>query len=451
MRAIRGIAYIVLALVMNSCLRVDTNSQPLFDQVQCAILDRADQMVYWDSSIHECVDVIELDGALTQERVVQIALLNNRNLQASYEDLGIAKANLAQASLLRNPIFALAYRFPTQAMASDLVDMDLVQNFLEMLLIPVKKRAACAEIEATKSMLIGKILDVIAEAKIAFYALQAAQHTLELKNQIFFAAELSYEAAQKLFAAGNLRDLEVSQERLLYEQSKLELAICETVVLEQRERLNRVMGLWGCQIDWALTSISLQVPDVEEGYDTIENDAIARSVDLKMVCADLMATAAIFGMDTTRIVFPQFDMGVSSELEDRIWYVGPAFNIPIPLFDFGQANSAKAKAAIMQQWNTYSALAVEVRSRARSARFHCLNAFAQARYLEQVITPLSEQMTHQVLLQNNAMQKGVFHLLEAKRRELETKIQTVEQQKEYWTCKVVLQTLLSGHMFGGYE
>ena len=53
-----------------------------------------------------------LEGELTTNAAVQIALLNNAALQATFEELGIAQAELVQAGLLKNPVFAGHVRFP---------------------------------------------------------------------------------------------------------------------------------------------------------------------------------------------------------------------------------------------------------------------------------------------------------------------------------------------------
>ncbi|MDN3506517.1 MAG: TolC family protein [Simkaniaceae bacterium] len=433
-------------------MRVDTNSQPLFQQVHEDITNLTGQHIYWDASIQDSVKTISaeelLQKELTGEFAVQIALLNNQNLQAIYESLGIAKAQLAQAGLLKNPIFSFSYRFSLEAAVTDLIDASLFQNFLEILLIPLKKRMARAELEATQAMVTTQILAVIAETKIAFYRLQAAEQIWDLKKQILLATELSYEAAKKLFEVGNIKDLQVSMERSLYEQAKLEVASAEIAILEARERLNILMGLWGHQINWEIASKLPPIPIEEEDFKYIENDAIRSSIDLRAAYNGLLATAAGFGIDTTKLVFPLLDIGVSSERDDSVWYVGPAFSFAIPLFDFGQANSAKAQAKVMQEWNQYTALAIDIRSEARSSRFSLLNAFRQSRYMEKVIVPLAEEITHSTLLQHNAMQLGVFHLLSAKRVELEKKIQSIHMQQEYWISKVILQTLLNGHVLG---
>ena len=47
-----------------------------------------------------------LNQPLSADSVVQIALLNNRDLQASYAELGIAESDLVRAGRLANPSFS---------------------------------------------------------------------------------------------------------------------------------------------------------------------------------------------------------------------------------------------------------------------------------------------------------------------------------------------------------
>ena len=102
----------------------------------------------------------------------------------------------------------------------------------------------------------------------------------------------------------------------------------------------------------------------------------------------------------------------------------------------------------MQEWENYKALAIKIRSKARSFRFSLLNAYRQSRYVDKIIVPLFEEITNSTLLQHNAMQLGVFHLLDSKRQELEKKVEAVEKQKEYLISKIMLRTLLNGHVIG---
>lgn len=439
-------------LFLCGCIKVNTNAQPIFEDVQQNIQIQTGYSPCWNTDSYDGAYQIWVNGALEQELTLDlavfIALLNNRELQATYENLGIAKAHLVQSGLLRNPIFSLSYRFSTKSTFSDLIDIGLFQNFLEALLIPLKKRMAASELEATKAMVTAQIFDVIAQTKIAFYSYQAIEQIWDLKRQVLLGAESSFEAGQKLFKAGNIKELELTENREFYEKTKVELATLEIEVLNARERLNVLMGLWGSQINWRAQYCLPVLQEKELEWGDVENCAIAKSLDLAIARRRIYATAAGFGIDMARIVCPQFDLGPSSEREGGVWYVGPALAIGIPFFDFGQAVSAAAQSEILRQWNRYTALAIEIRSEARMKRIRVLNTHRKALYYQKVLVPIAEQLTSLTLFQLNAMQLGVFHLLAAKIHELEQKIQRVELVRDYWIARTELELLLNGHLMG---
>ncbi len=441
---------IVSLFSLHGCSRVNIDPQPVFEEVQQDVLTRSGHTACWDTCPDEaafkhCIESA-LEQELTADLAIYIALLNNRQLQATYENLGIAKAQLVQAGLLRNPIFALSYRFSTKSSVSDLIDIGLFQNFLEALLIPLKKRMATSELEATQAIVTTQVLDVIARTKIAFYEFQAQEQIWNLKKQVLLGAESSYDAARRLFEAGNIKDLELTANRTFYEQTKVELASLEVAILKARESLNVLMGLWGNQINWK-ASVCLPIAlENESDWGDIESCAIANSLDLAAARRQIYATASGFGIDTTRIVFPQMEIGPNSERDEGVWFVGPAIALGIPLFDFGQAASTAAQAEILRQWNQFTALAVNIRSAARLARIHVLNTHRQSQYYQKILVPLAEQLTSLTLLQHNAMQLGVFHLLATKLQELEKKIQAVENLRDYWIARTELELILNGHM-----
>ncbi|MFZ0565495.1 MAG: TolC family protein [Chlamydiales bacterium] len=435
-------------LFLSGCLRVNTDPCPDFKRVQEDVLERSGHTIYWEAPEGErafkaCIEKV-LGENLTADRAAYVALLNNRQLQATYESLGIAKADLAQAGLLMNPIFALAYRFTTQSTSSALINIGLLQNFLEALLIPLKKRSARFELESTRSMVTAQVLQVIADTKMAFYDLLAKKQIWNLQSQILLSLELSYETAKRLFEAGNLKKLDLVMYRVVYEEAKVALANVEIEILEAKERLNVLMGLWGDQIIWAAFDCLPDLKECEMSWEWVEQYAIANSLDLEIARREMGRTAAQFGVDTTRFIFPQLDLGPDAEREEGVWFVGPAIGIAIPFFDFGKANSAAAQAEISRQWNQYTALAIRIRSQARVARFRLLNAYRKSQYYQRVVIPLAEEVTANTLFQHNAMQLGVFHLLSAKQIELEKKIQGVEFLRDYWVERTALELILQG-------
>ena len=172
------------------------------------------------------------------------------------------------------------------------------------MLIPLKKKVSTNEFEATMNMVKAEILDIIAQTKIAFYSLASEKQILNLKKKMLLATELSYEVAQKLFDAKNITELDLEIKRSSYEQLKLEIASQEIIILEGKEKLNILMGLWGKDINWKYFSTLPIIPQKEESLNNVENEAIAKSLELKIVYKNLLATASSLGIDTTKIIIP---------------------------------------------------------------------------------------------------------------------------------------------------
>ena len=114
-----------------------------FDQVSQEVQQRTNMRVVWNSgtpedeqATHAVHDLLQQE--LTADAAVQIALLNNRELQALYEELHIAQADLVQAGLLRNPIFDAQIRFATSGSGTG-VDLGVAQDFVSLLILAVAK------------------------------------------------------------------------------------------------------------------------------------------------------------------------------------------------------------------------------------------------------------------------------------------------------------------------
>src|ERR1700677_1295311 len=96
-----------------------TNPKAAFDDVQQTVAARTGQSVEWrrgHSSSNDLARAIEplLKSTLTAQTAVTIAFLNNRSLQAGFEEIGISQADLAQASRLPNIELTGSWRFPNE-------------------------------------------------------------------------------------------------------------------------------------------------------------------------------------------------------------------------------------------------------------------------------------------------------------------------------------------------
>src|SRR5437867_8670727 len=239
-------------LALAGCAHVDPN--PAFRELANTVHLRTGKRVQWnrgsaeDAQAQAAVASL-LRRPLTADSAVQVALLNNHNLQATYEELGIAQAELVDAGLLKNPVFYFERRLPGQA-----AEIDLVQEFVDILLLPLRKRIAAAQFEAAKLRVGHEILTTAAEVRAAFYEHQGDQQLVDLRKTVADATERSAEAALKMHEAGNLRDLDLANEQASHAEAKIELAKGQSEATQSREKLNKLMGAYGAQTTWTLAA-----------------------------------------------------------------------------------------------------------------------------------------------------------------------------------------------------
>lgn len=178
---------------------------------------------------------------------------------------------------------------------------------------------------------------------------------------------------------------------------------------------------------------------------------MASSLGLTMLRNEMRVVASRTGIETTELVFPELAGGAAAEYEgpEDKWTAGPAIAIGIPIFDWGQARTAAGRHSLRRLWNEYTALAIEVRSATRAAKYRLRNARRQSEYYRRVVVPLAEQITAETQLRYNAMQLGVFQLLQAKQREIDTRRKYILAQRDYWIARTELEQILSGRMVRG--
>jgi len=189
-----------------------------FTEVRGLIAERLDQDVQWDQGTPEDARVRETVGKLLQNELavdaaVQIALLNNPTLQATYEDLGVAQADLVEAGLLKNPVFSGFVRLPHSGPPSQAnLEFDVSQEFINILFLPARKRIAATNFEAKKLRVTNAVLELGARVRAAYYGLEAAQNVTEVLSTNAEAAAASAELARRMHEAGNLSDLDLARE-----------------------------------------------------------------------------------------------------------------------------------------------------------------------------------------------------------------------------------------------
>lgn len=438
------------AAVVGGCATVPREAG--FPDVRAEVAERAGgKRVVWnrggEADAAVAAEVRSLvDQELTLDQAVQVALLNNRNLQAVYENLMIAQADLVEAGLLSNPVFDAEIRIFDGGSTS--VEGAIVEDFLQVLYIPLRKRLASAAFEATKVRVAGAVLDLAGEVRAAYYDLEATQQTVEFRRQVVIATSASYDLSGRMRNAGNVTELALANERALYEQSKINLAAAEAQVVQDRERLNELMGLWGEQTSWTTPTRLPELPMASEEVpgENLERRAVERSLDLGAAALEIEVASRQLGIARPFGAFGFAEAGLAAAREEGEWGLGPAFSVPIPLFNQGQPAVARFAAELRRARQRFGAAAVAVRSRVRAAHQAVIAARARAHYYRQVVLPLRGKIVDESLLQYNAMQIGPIELLIAKQQQIDAANEYIESLREYWLARTDLDQILSGRL-----
>jgi len=379
-----------------------------------------------------------LESELTADRAVEIALANNRDLLATLEGLGVARADLIAASTIRNPIFDGEVRFPGNPF-----ELSITQSLIDLLQLQKHRALGQAAFEAARLRVTGSVLAFAAEVRGDYYTLQAAQQALAEQRAITAAAETSAGLALRQHEAGNITDLDLENEQAMYERAKLDLARVELDELQSRERLLADLG--------ALQPLPLTLPPQAlpatggQGRSLEELEAgIPRRLDVSLAQAELEAARRALPLARSS-AYDQLALGVHHDREsDRKKTTGPSVVLPIPLFDRGAAGRTRAAANLRAAEQRLYALTSTARAEARGARERLLEARARADYLRDVMVPRRQRILYLTQLEYNTMLRGVFDLIRARQGLSDTLREQVMAVRDYWLARTDLDAAMAG-------
>ena len=436
----------VLFMWMGGCATVSREAGFAF--VEETVWDNAGHEIAWyqsDAEYEEVAGRVQalLSDSLSETDAVEIALLNNRSLQAAYATLGITHAALVQAGLFSNPRLSGHLGYPTSDDHAPDLALGVSINFLDFLFVPLKKAVAASAYEAAQIQLAGEVVMHAGEVVHAFRNAQGSTQLYGMLTEVNLAAETSYEAARLLREAGNTRAIDLNNERLFYEQVRMQREAARLRMVQDRERLNVLMGLWGENTEWILHG---RLPNPERGLPLladIEKRALEVNLDLAMAAEEIELFGRRLELVNATALIPSLELGFEGEREGS-WEIGPEVGFPIPLFDQGQARKAGAEAELHRQQASYYALAVEIRSAARVIRERLQSTFQTARHFRDIVLPISSQISAETETLFNAMQVGVFQLIEARRQEIRAGMGYIEALQHFWTTQADYERLLQG-------
>lgn len=386
-----------------------------------------------------------LDRPLTPDAAVQIALVNNRGLQAEFNALGISEAAFVEASLPPNPTFSFERIASGDALE---VERRIIVNLLALFTLPARRDIAESRFRAAQLKAVEAAFRIAAEARRAYYRAVASGQRVDYLVQARLAADAAADMTRRLGETGAASRLDQARAGAFYAEISNELGRARMIAANEREALTRVLGLWGADAGYTLPDALPDVPDTPEIADQVEAEAVRRRVDLAAARIELDATARALGLtEATRFVSLLELSGIFNYERsdgDSIHPLGFELAIQIPLFDFGEVGARRAREVYMQSVNRLAGKAIDIRSEARSAYRTYRASHDIVRQYQRTIVPLRRVVSEEAVLQYNGMLIDVFELLTTVRETIAATSAAIEAQRDFFLAEVDFRAALIG-------
>lgn len=419
-----------------------------FSKVQQSVQEKLGQQAVWPRTGEQKNQVqaeVErlLAQDLTAESAVQIALLNNARLQASYYELGISEADFVQAGRLPNPGFS----FGRLQRGSEVeYERSAHFNLARLFLMPLVREVESRRFAQTQQTVIQETLSLAAATRKAFYEAVAAQESVRYMQQVRDAAEAGAELARRMAAVGNWNRLQQAREQEFYADSALSLARAEQLQNASRERLLRLLGVWGQQT--TRVSLPLRLPDLPaqvRAADSLEQAAMQQRLDVQAAVLGSEQMAKNLGMTRTNRFINVLEIGVvNNSSNEAPVQRGYEISLELPLFDWGAARVAKSEALYQQALLRTRDTAIAARSEVREAYVRYRSSYDIARHYHEQVLPLKQRISEENVLRYNAMLIGVFDLLADARLQINSVNAYINALKDFWLASADLDMSMVG-------
>jgi outer membrane protein TolC len=386
---------------------------------------------------------------LSADSAVEIALLNNRELEASYAELGIAEADLVRAGRLANPSFSFGRLSGHGAVE---IDRAVLFDVLGLFTMPLAKQVEQRRFDQTQLQAAYETVGVAAQARKAFFEAVTAQQLAAYFAQVKQAADASNDLARRMVLAGNFSKLAQMREQSFYSEATTNLAKAQHQAVAAREQLVRALGLSGGQLDFKLPERLPDLPDTPADPKDAEQTAIDKRLDVLMARRATEATAKSLGLSKTTRFINVLHAGYQNKSatgESRS--NGYEIELELPLFDFGTARVARAEAIYMQAVHRTAAVAARAQSEVRESYSAYRTAYDVARHFRDEVVPLRKRISDENLLRYNGMLASVFELLADSRDQISSVTGAVEALRDYWRAETNLQSAMTGRSPSGAD
>lgn len=386
-----------------------------------------------------------LSYPLTEDTAVAIAFTNSPVIKAQLASLGISEADMREAGILRNPVVAYKSRTSSEEGAKRNNEIEIKQDVFDVLLWPLRKKIAGTKFKASQYEAAHRMTIFIKEVRLSYLEWLATVHKQRSAEDYFKAQEASLELVRRQKDAGNINNLKMAEAETIFQKAKIEWLKTKQETQALTERLRTMLGLKPNQF---FMEEVIQIPDLPHENLTmadLEKKAMEHRLDLLMKRQEIKTLEQSQNLAGLGFL-PEVEVGYNQEREtsgDKL--KGVVVEGEVPVFNRKQAERMGIKASIETAKHQLDAMEQEALLQVRLAYQSLMTSREVVEAYKEAI-PIHQQMIKETLYEYNFMLTDVFHLLESKQAELETKKEYAEALKNYWASRIELENAVGAKL-----
>ena len=441
---------LLAATVLTGCASVAIDEN--FAEVERFAREQTGSEVRWLRSDPEREAMrTEVDRLLAQplaiDDAVRIALGYSPAFQSLLAEAAVASADATGSARIGNPVFTFERLFRSGAEGRELdIGRSLGISLFDLLFLPARLEQAEFRQQQTRLQSSIALLSTVTEVRQAWVDAVAARQVAHYREEVATAAGTAAELARRMQATGNFSRLQRAREQALAAEETANLIRARQNATAAREALIQRLGLTPSQAQALRLPDQLPaLPEAPIDEATAGAALLDNRLDVRIARTDLERTAKSLGLtQVTSVVNGLHAAGVRNSETGESSQRGFEVELPLPLFDFGDAARASSEARYLSAFNRTLEVANNASSQVRVAYEGYRSAYDLARHYRSEVVPLRQNITEESVLQYNGMLIGVFELLAAARAQSASVVQAIEAERDFWRAEAALKASLLG-------
>jgi len=428
---------------------------------------------------------------LGPDEAVVMALRNNRQLRADLEMIGQANADLVQAGLLQNPMISFMIMFPDGGGRSMLRGTAPLMPLQDLWLIPAREAVAAARLREAVLRVADRAVETAAAVRKTYARLQYTQRAAELIRDNMAVVDQSIRIIHARQAAGRATQVEVNLSQIRHMRLRSELLAIQAEHRGLQRQLLELMGVafatdqWTVRpvhevrdpldapiaeadllelagqqrldlkaAEWSTLAAGRNIrlvrregwPDLALGF-TFERAPAPRSQNPGL--AGQAANAAVQGVSNAIMGMPPtppMAAPFSPKMREVTYTMGPMLEMEIPIFDYNQAQAAKAVHEFRQRVAEYEARFQEIARMVRETLVMYAQAHEQVRFYRDSILPAAERNVALARQSYVAGREELTVYLQAQEDLLMTRLKLLEFYRDCLVNRAELERQVGGRL-----